>query len=51
MTQLTDATAVFPLTQLGVGLEMVNASTGERLPMDEVIYRFDAIEAAGIREV
>ena len=36
---------------LQVGLETVNASTGERIPMDEVILRFEQIKAAGAKEV
>ena len=35
----------------GVGLEMVNASTGGRLPLDEVAWRFDQIQQAGAKEV
>lgn len=35
----------------GVGLEMVNASNGERIPIEEVVWRFDQIQAAGAQEV
>lgn len=35
----------------GVGLETVNASTGERIPMDEVVFRFEQIKAAGAKEI
>jgi hypothetical protein len=35
----------------GVGLEMVNATTSERIPLDEVIWRFEQLEAAGAKEV
>lgn len=35
----------------GVGLESVNASNLERIPIDEVVWRFQQIEASGAREV
>ena len=34
-----------------MGLEMVNASTEERIPIQEVIWRFQEIEKAGGKEV
>lgn len=35
----------------GVGLEMVNATTGERIELDEVTWRFQQIQQAGAKEV
>lgn len=35
----------------GVGLEMVNASTGERMPLEEVAWRFQQIQGSGAKEV
>ena len=35
----------------GVGLENVNASTGERISLDEVVWRFSSIEQSGATEI
>jgi len=35
----------------GVGLETVNASTSERISLDEVVWRFQQISLSGAREV
>ena len=50
-TQLDKAVTAFGVERLGVGLEMVNASTEERIPIQEVIWRFQEIEKAGGKEV
>ena len=49
--QLAAATTAFGTDRLGVGLEMVNASTEAPLPMDEVTWRFRQVEAAGAKEI
>lgn len=49
--QLNLAVSGLPLNKLGVGLEMVNASTGGHIPIDEVAWRFNQIEAAGVKEI
>lgn len=50
-SQLNKLVTAVDLGRAGVGLETVNASDGSRLPLDEVKWRFDQIEAAGVREV
>jgi len=42
--------AVDPI-RAGVGLQMVNATDGSRLPLDEMKWRFDQIKALGVTEV
>ena len=49
--QLDTAVGEFGLERLGIGLEMVNASTGGHIPMEEVHWRFEEILAAGVAEV
>lgn len=41
----------FGVERAGVGLETVNATSGERLPFDEVAWRFEAINAAAVTEI
>ena len=38
-------------SRAGVGLETVNASTSERIPMDEVIWRFNETVSSGAQEI
>lgn len=38
-------------SRAGVGLENVNASTGERIPMDEVVWRFNETVNGGAQEI
>lgn len=51
VNQLNTAVAAFGTDRLGIGLENVNASTDGRMTLDEVRFRFQAIEAAGVSEV
>lgn len=39
------------INRIGVGVEMVNASTGDRMPISEVKFRFDSIIHANINEI
>jgi hypothetical protein len=49
--QLNLLVDAFGPSRSGIGLETVNASTEERLPLDEVIWRFEQIKASGAAEV
>mmetsp|Transcript_2899 Transcript_2899/g.4408 ORF Transcript_2899/g.4408 Transcript_2899/m.4408 type:complete len:272 (-) Transcript_2899:177-992(-) len=50
-TQLDLLVDAFGPTRSGVGLETVNASTGERIPLNEVQWRFKSIKESGVSEV
>ncbi len=50
-TQLNSIMKSFGKSRAGVGLETVNASTEDRLSMDEVIWRFDEIVESGAVEI
>jgi len=50
VNQLSKAVTAFG-DRLGVGLESVNASTSERIPLNEVIWRFQEIEDSGATEI
>jgi hypothetical protein len=49
--QLDSLVTTFGPERSGVGLETVNATSGELLPLQEVTWRFQQIEAAGAVEV
>eukprot|EP00604_Paraphysomonas_vestita_P001840 CAMPEP_0174821678 /NCGR_PEP_ID=MMETSP1107-20130205/9175_1 /TAXON_ID=36770 /ORGANISM="Paraphysomonas vestita, Strain GFlagA" /LENGTH=209 /DNA_ID=CAMNT_0016038965 /DNA_START=192 /DNA_END=821 /DNA_ORIENTATION=- len=49
--QLNLLVDAFGPSRSGVGLQTVNASTEERIPLNEVIWRFEQIKASGVTEV
>jgi hypothetical protein len=49
--QLNNIVTAFGPNRAGVGLETVNASTGAAIPMNEVQWRFDQINASGAKEI
>jgi hypothetical protein len=50
-SQLSLLVDAFGTARAGVGLETVNASTGDRLSIQEVEWRFEEIAKAGVQEV
>lgn len=50
-SQLNTLVTNFSPARSGVGLETVNASTTERMPLDEVRWRFEQFKASGAAEV
>ena len=50
-SQLSKLVTNFGPLRSGVGMETVNASTVTRMPMDEVVWRFQQIKASGAVEI
>jgi len=50
-SQLDKLVSNFGPGRSGVGMETVNSSTVTRMPLDEVVWRFEQIKASGAVEI